>query len=84
MAGRPVEIIFEFDKVRNFSAMHIHSNNMYSKDVQVKNPIELILLFFFCHDDDVKFFFPRDVINLNTNVKLFKLTFRGIKNNRKL
>ncbi|KAK6628865.1 hypothetical protein RUM43_002682 [Polyplax serrata] len=35
MIGRPVEITFEFDRVRNFSAMHIHTNNMYTKDVQV-------------------------------------------------
>lgn len=34
-AGKPVEMIFEFDSVRNFSAMVLHTNNMYSKDVQV-------------------------------------------------
>ncbi|RZC39422.1 hypothetical protein BDFB_008384, partial [Asbolus verrucosus] len=26
---------FEFDKVRNFSAAHLHTNNLFSKDVQV-------------------------------------------------
>ncbi|CAB0039584.1 unnamed protein product [Trichogramma brassicae] len=33
--GRPVEIIFEFDYVRNFTAMHLHTNNFFTKDVQV-------------------------------------------------
>ncbi|XP_034472140.1 discoidin domain-containing receptor 2 [Drosophila innubila] len=33
--GRPVEITFEFETVRNFSAVIIHTNNMFSKDVQV-------------------------------------------------
>lgn len=32
---RPVEITFEFDRVRNFSAMYLHTNNLFSKDVQV-------------------------------------------------
>ncbi|XP_042876703.1 discoidin domain-containing receptor 2-like isoform X7 [Penaeus japonicus] len=31
----PLEIICEFDVVRNFTAMHIYANNMYTKDVQV-------------------------------------------------
>lgn len=34
-AGKPVEMVFEFDTVRNFSAMVLHTNNMFSKDVQV-------------------------------------------------
>ncbi|KAI5729693.1 hypothetical protein M8J76_005453 [Diaphorina citri] len=33
--GKPVEMIFEFDRVRNFTAMHLHINNYYSKDIQV-------------------------------------------------
>ncbi|CAD7000519.1 unnamed protein product [Ceratitis capitata] len=33
--GKPVEIIFEFDTVRNFSAIILHTNNMFTKDVQV-------------------------------------------------
>ncbi|KAK9692984.1 Protein tyrosine and serine/threonine kinase [Popillia japonica] len=35
MAGHPLELLFEFDKVRNFSAAHLHTNNLYTKDVQV-------------------------------------------------
>jgi discoidin domain receptor family protein 2 len=34
-AGHPLEMRFEFDKVRNFSAAHLHTNNLFSKDVQV-------------------------------------------------
>lgn len=37
-AGKPVEMVFEFDTVRNFSAMVLHTNNMFSKDVQVSFP----------------------------------------------
>lgn len=35
MAGKPVEMVFEFDSVRNFSSIILHTNNMFSKDVQV-------------------------------------------------
>lgn len=37
MIGRPVEITFEFDYARNFTAMHLHTNNLFTKDVQVGN-----------------------------------------------
>lgn len=33
--GKPVELTFQFDTVRNFSAMVLHTNNMFSKGVQV-------------------------------------------------
>ncbi|KAH8335765.1 hypothetical protein KR074_001051 [Drosophila pseudoananassae] len=35
LVGKPVEIVFEFDSVRNFSAIVLHTNNMFTKDVQV-------------------------------------------------
>uniref|UniRef100_A0A1A9W2L0 Discoidin domain-containing protein n=1 Tax=Glossina brevipalpis TaxID=37001 RepID=A0A1A9W2L0_9MUSC len=35
LMGMPVEIVFEFDTVRNFSAIILHTNNMFTKDVQV-------------------------------------------------
>lgn len=35
MAGKPVEMTFEFDTVRNFSSIILHTNNMFSKDVAV-------------------------------------------------
>lgn len=28
-------MLFEFEKVRNFSAAHLHTNNLFTKDVQV-------------------------------------------------
>ncbi|KAK5643044.1 hypothetical protein RI129_009211 [Pyrocoelia pectoralis] len=34
-AGHPLEMLFEFDKVRNFSAVHLHTNNLFTRDVQV-------------------------------------------------
>ena len=36
-AGKPVEIVFKFDAVRNFSSVRIHCNNMFTKDVSVFN-----------------------------------------------
>ncbi|XP_030766218.1 epithelial discoidin domain-containing receptor 1-like [Sitophilus oryzae] len=34
-SGLPLEILFEFDRVRNFSAAHLYTNNLFTKDVQV-------------------------------------------------
>lgn len=34
--NKPIEIKFEFDKVREFSAVHIHCSNQFMKDVQVR------------------------------------------------
>ncbi|KAL1117274.1 hypothetical protein AAG570_004600 [Ranatra chinensis] len=33
--GRPVELVFEFDRLRNFSAMYLHTSNLLSQKVQV-------------------------------------------------
>lgn len=33
--GQPVEIKFEFDRIREFSAVHIYCNNQFNRDVQV-------------------------------------------------
>ena len=41
--GRPVEIKFEFDAVREFSAVHIYANNQFTKDVMV-SVIYLLLI----------------------------------------
>ena len=32
---KPVEIIFTFDTVRNFTSLHIHCNNMFTKDIRI-------------------------------------------------
>ncbi|XP_014485653.1 PREDICTED: discoidin domain-containing receptor 2-like [Dinoponera quadriceps] len=40
--NQPVEIKFEFDKVREFSAVHIYSNNQFTKDVQVFSQIDIL------------------------------------------
>ncbi|XP_017890624.2 discoidin domain-containing receptor 2-like [Ceratina calcarata] len=34
-SGHPLEVKFEFDHVREFSAVHIYCNNQFTKDVQV-------------------------------------------------
>ncbi|XP_049818971.1 epithelial discoidin domain-containing receptor 1-like [Aethina tumida] len=33
--NKPIEIKFEFDRIREFSAVHIYCNNQFTKDVQV-------------------------------------------------
>lgn len=35
--NKPIEIKFEFDKVREFTAVHIFCNNQFLKDVQVNS-----------------------------------------------
>ncbi|XP_066592179.1 discoidin domain-containing receptor 2-like isoform X2 [Prorops nasuta] len=40
--GQPVEIKFEFDKVREFSAVHVYCNNQFTKDVQVFSQIDIL------------------------------------------
>ena len=40
--GPPVEILFKFDNVRNFTSVLIHSNNLFSKDVRVFRRAELL------------------------------------------
>lgn len=39
-AGRPIELTFQFDTVRNFSAMILHTNNMFSKSIQVSYVVD--------------------------------------------
>jgi discoidin domain receptor family protein 2 len=41
-AGRPIELTFQFDTVRNFSAMILHTNNMFSKSIQVSCVVDNI------------------------------------------
>ncbi|XP_012279400.1 discoidin domain-containing receptor 2 [Orussus abietinus] len=40
--GQPVEIRFEFDRVREFSAVHIYCNNQFTKDVQVFSHVDIL------------------------------------------
>lgn len=37
-----IEIIFEFDEVRNFSVVHLFTNNLFSKDVEVSTYNKLV------------------------------------------
>ena len=43
----PVQIVFQFDRVRNFSSVWFHSNNLFSKDIRAfrKATLPLYLLF---------------------------------------
>ncbi|VEN62965.1 unnamed protein product [Callosobruchus maculatus] len=39
--NKPIEITFEFDKVREFIGVHIYCNNQFSKDVQVFSMVQV-------------------------------------------
>lgn len=41
-ANRPLEIKFEFDRVREFSNVHIYCNNQFTKDVQVFSAVKIL------------------------------------------
>ncbi|KAK2586853.1 hypothetical protein KPH14_009791 [Odynerus spinipes] len=40
--GQPIEIKFEFDVVREFSAIHIYCNNQFTKDVQIFSQVDVL------------------------------------------
>lgn len=42
--GQPLEIKFEFDQVREFTAVHLYCNNQFLKDVQVSCSHHIIYL----------------------------------------
>lgn len=44
-SDQPIEIKFEFDVVREFSAIHIYCNNQFTRDVQVSGSEFLKCLF---------------------------------------
>ncbi|XP_008199917.2 epithelial discoidin domain-containing receptor 1 [Tribolium castaneum] len=39
--GEPLDITFEFDSIREFSAVHLHANNMFTRGVQVFSQAEI-------------------------------------------
>lgn len=38
---KPIDIKFEFDRVREFSAVHIYCNNQFTKDIQVFSMVKV-------------------------------------------
>ncbi|XP_015126080.1 epithelial discoidin domain-containing receptor 1 isoform X2 [Diachasma alloeum] len=40
-SNQPIEIKFEFDKIREFAAVHLYCNNQFSRDVQVFSQVEV-------------------------------------------
>ncbi|XP_026277610.2 discoidin domain-containing receptor 2-like isoform X2 [Frankliniella occidentalis] len=40
--GQPIEIVFEFDKVREFTSMDIYCNNQFTKEVQVFSEAQIM------------------------------------------
>lgn len=37
--GEPLDITFEFANIREFTAVHLHANNMFTRGVQVNYPL---------------------------------------------
>ena len=40
--GQPIEIVFEFDSVRDFTSLSIFANNQFTRDIQVHPPWSMI------------------------------------------
>ena len=60
----PIDIVFEFDTVRNFSAIRIHCNNLFSKDVRVLRQARIYFSVggHYFRDDPVVFDYMRDTL----------------------
>ncbi|XP_035721967.1 discoidin domain-containing receptor 2-like isoform X3 [Vespa mandarinia] len=41
-SDQPIEIKFEFDVVREFSAIHIYCNNQFTRDVQIFSQVDIL------------------------------------------
>ncbi|XP_017773503.1 PREDICTED: discoidin domain-containing receptor 2 isoform X2 [Nicrophorus vespilloides] len=83
-AGYPLEIVFAFDKVRNFSAAHLHTNNLFTKDVQVFSHARIFFSFGgnVYNGEPVYFSYMPDVVMehaRNVTVKLHNRVGRFIK-----
>lgn len=86
-AGKPVEMVFEFETVRNFSSIIFHTNNMFSKDVAVSGQIIFLSFFFssiffyegifasFFFDGILLLFTPQSVRAMKTSLKAMKTMF---------
>ncbi|XP_045464943.1 discoidin domain-containing receptor tyrosine kinase B-like [Harmonia axyridis] len=40
--GEPVDLTFEFESIREFHAVHLHCNNMFTRGVQIFNQAEIL------------------------------------------
>lgn len=60
----PLEIIFEFDGVREFSAMHLHTSHVVTRDVQVSRPT---LLMNFKYSDDLFFTAVKEYLSFHAS-----------------
>lgn len=65
-----VDVTFEFDEIRNFTAVHLFTNNFFSKEVQVSITFiksnYLTFIIYFKHD-----IFP-DLILIRLVIYIFK------------
>ncbi len=60
----PIEISFEFDRVYNFTAVQIHGNNLYSKDVRMFRKVEVFFSIGgrYYIDEPVRYEYERDLL----------------------
>ncbi|XP_055955868.1 discoidin domain-containing receptor 2 isoform X2 [Patella vulgata] len=75
---KPIEIIFKFDTVRNFSGLSLHCNNHYSKDVWVFRKAEIFFSIGgkYYNTTPIVFEFVRDEYFENARPVLIRLNHR--------
>ncbi|CAL4141734.1 unnamed protein product, partial [Meganyctiphanes norvegica] len=82
---RPVEIIFEFDEIRNFSSINFYTNNFFTRDTQVFSHAVISFSIggeYFTAQSEVNYVYAADRIfdnARNVNIKLDNIPAKFIK-----
>lgn len=83
-ANQPIEIKFEFDKVREFNSVHLYCNNEFTKEVQVFSEVKIMFSVggSYYYGDPISFSYMEDRIfevNRNVSIKLHRRVGRFVK-----
>ncbi|XP_024085741.1 discoidin domain-containing receptor 2-like, partial [Cimex lectularius] len=82
--GQPVEIKFEFDRVREFNSVHIFCNNQFTKDVQVFSEMNIMFSVggVYYYGDPITYDYMEDRIfehSRNVSIKLHRRVGKFVK-----
>uniref|UniRef100_A0A146LSE5 Discoidin domain-containing receptor 2 n=3 Tax=Lygus hesperus TaxID=30085 RepID=A0A146LSE5_LYGHE len=82
--GAPVEIKFEFDRIREFNSVHIYCNNQFTRDVQVFSEINIWFSVGGTHyyGDPINYSYMEDKIfehSRNVSIKLHRRVGKYVK-----
>ncbi|KAF6200531.1 hypothetical protein GE061_004974 [Apolygus lucorum] len=82
--GAPVEIKFEFDRIREFNSVHIYCNNQFTRDVQVFSEINIWFSVGGTHyyGDPINYSYMEDTIfehSRNVSIKLHRRVGKFVK-----